>query len=86
MLATELTGHTFSTVFNLAKTSWFTTPEGMKWERDFLDGQATAAGMWEGTMDYVQQYIDIGMFHTDPEDRHSASMIEDYLGGRKAVF
>ena len=37
-------------------------------------------------MCYVQQYIDIGMFHTDPEDRHSEELIRDYLGGRKAVF
>lgn len=59
VLGTELTGTTFSTVFNLAKTSWLTTPEGMRWEQDFLDGQATAAGTWEGTMDYIRQYIGI---------------------------
>lgn len=37
-------------------------------------------------MDYVQSYIDIGMFHTDPEDRGNPQMILDYLGNRKAVF
>ena len=83
---TQLTGNTFSAVFNLAKTGWLTTPEGVRWERDFLAGDATAAGMWEGTMEYVQRYIDIGMFHTDPEDRSNQEMLEDYLGGRKAVF
>lgn len=37
-------------------------------------------------MDYAQQYIDIGMFHTDPEDRDRDLILQDYLGGRKAVF
>lgn len=86
IIGTQLTGNPFSAVFNLAKTSWLTTPEGVRWEQDFLAGKATAAGMWEGTMAYVQRYIDIGMFHTDPEDRSSFTLIKEYLGGRKAVF
>lgn len=86
VIGTQLTGGPFSTVFNLAKTDWFTTPEGLVWERDFLAGRASAAGMWEDTMDYVQQYIDIGMFTTDPEDRNNPKMVLDYLGNRKSVF
>lgn len=86
VIGTLLTGNTFSAVFNLAKTSWLTTAEGVNWEQDFLAGRATAAGMWEGTMDYVQKYIDIGMFHTDPEQRSNDDMLMDYLGNRKAVF
>ena len=86
VIGTQLTGNTFSAEFNLAKTSWLTTPEGVAWEKEFLNGNATAAGMWEGTMDYVQRYIDIGMFHTDPEDRNNPALILDYLGERKAVF
>ncbi|MCI8549607.1 MAG: carbohydrate ABC transporter substrate-binding protein [Lachnospiraceae bacterium] len=86
IIGTQLTGNTFSAVFNLAKTSWLTTPEGVAWEKEFLNGNATAAGMWEGTMDYVQRYIDIGMFYTDPEDRGNPELILDYLGERKAVF
>ena len=86
VIGTQLTGNTFSAVFNLAKTDWLTTPEGVKWERDFLNGDATAAGMWEGTMAYVQRYIDIGMFNTDPEELGNLEMIDSYLGERKAVF
>lgn len=86
VIGTKLTGNTFSAVFNLAKTSWLTTPEGVNWERDFLAGTATAAGMWEGTMDYVQKYIDIGMFTVDPEEPNNIAMAQDYLGHRKAVF
>lgn len=82
----RLTGGPFSSVFNLAKTDWLTTPEGAAWERDFLAGKATAKGTWESTMDYVQRYIDIGMFHTDPEDRKVTELIREYLGQRKAVF
>ena len=86
VVGTHLTGGPFSTVFNLAKTSWLTTPEGVKWERDFLSGETSAEGMWEGTMDYVQRYMDIGMFYTDPEDRSNPELLLDYLGNRKAVF
>ena len=86
VLGTQLTGNPFSAVFNLAKTGWLTTPEGMAWERDFLAGDAPAAGMWEETMAHVQRLIDIGMFQTDPEDRNNPDMLLDYLGNRKSVF
>lgn len=86
VVCTQLTGGPFSNVFNLAKTDWLTTPEGIKWEQDFLKGSASAAGTWEGTMDYVQRYIDAGMLTPDPEDRSAPQIILDYLGNRKAVF
>ena len=86
VVGTQLTGGPFSAVFNLAKTDWLTTPEGVSWERAFLDGDAAAEGMWEGTMDLVQRYIDCGMFTTDPEDRSNPELILDYLGNRKSVF
>lgn len=86
VLGTQLTGNTFSAVFNLAKTDWLTTPEGTAWEQDFLAGSAAAKGMWEDTMDYAGQYKDIGMFYTDPQDRNNPHLILDYLGNRKAVF
>lgn len=83
---TKLTGGPFSIVFNLAKTDWLTTPTGAKWEQDFLNGDATAKGTWETTMDYVQKYIDIGMLEVDPQDRANNELITYYLGKRKAVF
>lgn len=86
VIGTQLTGNTFSAVFNLAKTSWLTTPEGLKWEQNFLAGNATAEGMWEGTMAYVQRYLDMGMFTTDQQDRNNPEVLLDYLGNRKAVF
>ncbi|MCM1296115.1 MAG: ABC transporter substrate-binding protein [Muribaculaceae bacterium] len=86
MVGTQLTGNDFSAVLNLAKTDWLTTLEGVRWERDFLDGNAAAAGTWEPTMDYVQKYIDIGMYSADPDDRSNSELIEDYLAERKTVF
>lgn len=86
VIGTQLTGGPFSTVFNLAKTDWFTTFEGVKWEQDFLAGDAAAKGRWEDTMDYVKQYMDIGMFHTDPQDINNPELLLSYLGNRQAVF
>lgn len=86
VLGAQLTGSAFSAVFNLAKTGWLTTPAGRAWERDFLAGEATAAGAWEDTMAYTQRLIDAGFFTTDPEDRDNKTLFFDYLGGRRAVF
>ena len=86
VLGTQLTGNTFSAVFNLAKTDWLTTPDGAEWEKGFLAGNQTAEGMWEDTIDYAGQYHNIGMFYTDPDDRNNPDLILDYLGNRKAVF
>ncbi len=86
ILGTQLPANTFSVMFNMANTGWRTTPEGVRWEREFLKGDASAREMWEPTMDYVQKYIDMGMFTVDPEDRSATTLIKDYLGGRKAVF
>ena len=60
--------------------------DGVNWERDFLADKTTAAGAWEGTMDYVQKYIDIGMFNADPEDHYDGGVLDSYVGERKAVF
>ena len=86
VISTQLTGNTFSAVFNLAKTDWLTTPEGIRWEQDFLAGNASAAGHWENTMQLAQRYLDIGMFHTDPEDRDMNTVFQEYVEGRKCVF
>ena len=86
VISTQLTGGPFSTMFNLAKTDWLTTPDGVQWEQDFLAGNATASGRWEDTMDLAERYMDMGMFYADPEDRNSPTLILDYLGQRKAVF
>lgn len=86
VIGTRLTGGPFSAVFNLAKTDWLTTVEGVQWEQDFLAGDAAAKGMWEDTMDFAEQYMDIGMFHTDKEDPSNPELILSYLGGRRSVF
>ncbi len=86
LVGTKLNDDPFSAVFNLAKTDWLSTPEGAKWEKEFLSGEASAAGMWEDTMDYIQQYIDIGMFSTDPDDRGNKELILEEMGNRRAMF
>ncbi|MCM1550404.1 MAG: ABC transporter substrate-binding protein [Clostridium sp.] len=88
ILGTQLTGASFAAVFNLAKTDWLTTPQGMTWERDFLAGNATTKDNdnWEKTIEYTQRYIDIGMFSTVPNDLSNTAVMTDYMSQRKAVF
>ncbi|MCM1330739.1 MAG: ABC transporter substrate-binding protein, partial [Ruminococcus sp.] len=86
ILGTQLTGASFAAVFNLAKTDWLTTPQGMTWERDFLVGNAMAKDNdnWKKTLDYAQKYIDIGMFETVPNDLSNTAVMTDYMSQRKA--
>lgn len=86
LVGTELNDDPFSAVFNVAKTGWLSTQEGAEWEQQFLTGNASAAGMWEGTMDYIQRYMDIGMFSTDPGDRGNKELIEEEMGNRRIMF
>ena len=37
-------------------------------------------------MDYVQKYIDIGMFNTDPEDHSDGNVLKNFVGTRQTVF
>lgn len=37
-------------------------------------------------MDYVQRYLDIGMYTADPEDQSYRELLEEELGERRAVF
>ncbi|MCM1167823.1 MAG: ABC transporter substrate-binding protein, partial [Ruminococcus sp.] len=88
ILGTQLTGASFAAVFNLAKTDWLTTPQGLEWERDFLAGSASAKDNdnWKKTLDYAQKYIDIGMFETLPDDPSNTAVMIDCMSERKAVF
>lgn len=86
LVGTKLNDDPFSAVFNLAKTDWLSTPAGADWEQEFLSGETSAAGMWEPVMDYVQQYIDAGMFSTDPDDRGNQDLITEEMGNRRVMF
>lgn len=86
LICTKTTDDPFSAVFNIAKTGWLSTPEGAKWEQDFLSGSATASGMWESTMEDIQRYLNMGMFSADPQDRSNTELLQEELGQRKAVF
>lgn len=86
LICTKTADDPFSAVFNMAKTGWLSTPEGMKWEQDFLSGNAAAAGTWESTMEDIQRYINMGMFSADPQDRSNTELVQEELGNRRAVF
>ncbi len=60
-------GTGFQYLFNLADTVFLRTPAGLEWEDDFLSGKASAQAVWKDTVEYVQKWIDLGMFYR-PED------------------
>lgn len=86
LVCTKTNDDPFFAVFNLAKADWLGTPEGADWEQAFLDGSASAAGVWDPTMKEVQRYLNMGMFTADPQDRSNQKLIQEELGSRRAVF
>lgn len=54
-------------MFNIANTKFLRSAEGVQWEKDFLAGKVGAEQRWSSTINYIQKWIDMGMFAT-PED------------------
>ncbi len=58
---TDSAGQGFQYMCNLADTIDLTSLKGVKWQRDFLSGNATAEEGFGEAMDYMQKWIDLGM-------------------------
>lgn len=54
-------GQGFQYVCNLADTIDLTSIDGVQWQRDFLSGKATAEEGFGEAMDYMQEWVDLGL-------------------------
>ena len=68
LVETEDLDNVFSYAMNIAKTVSLHSPKGVKWQEDFLKGEATAEGYMEESFDYVQQWIDCGLLRLSEGD------------------
>lgn len=81
--ATHLPGFGFQYLCNIADTTFLRSIEGIKWQRDFLAGNATAVEGLKSTFDYIQRWVDIGMLEYSAADQ---SPNEHFKEGNTAFF
>ncbi len=81
--ATNLPGYGFQYMCNIGDTAFLRSIEGIKWQRDFLSGNATAVDGLKSTFDYIQKWVDIGMLkYSSPDEAPH----EHFKKGNTAFF
>jgi hypothetical protein len=83
MARMNLKGYPFQYLFALGNTDFLGTPAGTQWKQDFLNGTATAVGNLEGTVAYLQEWIDRG-YITD-FDLSGSDFMADFYDGKIAM-
>jgi raffinose/stachyose/melibiose transport system substrate-binding protein len=79
----NLKGYPFQYMWALGNTDFTGTPDGIEWEEDFLNGNATAVGNLESTAEYLKKWIDAG-YITD-YDLYGADVMGDFYDGKIAM-
>ena len=81
--ATNLPGFGFQYLCNIADTKFLRSIEGIRWQRDFLAGKATAVEGLAGSFDYIQKWVDLGMLkYSSPDEAPH----EHFKEGNTAFF
>ena len=81
--ATQLPGYGFQYMCNIGDTAFLRSIEGIRWQRDFLKGKATAVDGLADTFDYIQKWVDLGMLEYGSSDE---TMHEHFKEGNTAFF
>ncbi|MGN1405973.1 MAG: ABC transporter substrate-binding protein [Erysipelotrichaceae bacterium] len=78
----SLPGYGFQYMCNIADTLFLRTIEGIKWQRDFINGKQTAKEGLASSFEYIQRWVDLGMFaSTDkPADKFKEGSTAFYIG------
>lgn len=81
--AVNLPGYGFQYMCNISDTAFLRSIDGVRWQRDFLAGRATAVEGLAGTFEYIQRWVDLGMLECGAPD---ASAREHFREGNTAFF
>ena len=84
--ALEYIGSGFQYLFNLGDTVFLRTPKGFEWVESFLNGDTTADGVWEETLEYVQKWIDIGMISGSWYKKTTDDAMNTFIQGNTAFY
>ena len=81
--AASLPGFGFQYMCNIADTAFLRSIEGIRWQRDFLAGRATAADSLGPTFDYIERWVELGMLECTAQDN---SPRDHFCEGNTAFF
>ena len=81
--AASLPGFGFQYMCNIADTAFLRSIEGIRWQRDFLAGRATAADSLGPTFDYIERWVELGMLECTAQD---SSPRDHFCEGNTAFF
>ncbi|MGN0996180.1 MAG: ABC transporter substrate-binding protein, partial [Candidatus Ventricola sp.] len=81
--AADLPGYGFQYLCNIADTAFLRSIEGIRWQRDFLAGRATATEGLADTFQYIQRWVDLGMLECEATD---AAARDHFKEGNTAFF
>ena len=76
----------FQYLFALGDTVFLRTSVGLDWEEQFLAGQVTADGVWESTMQYIQEWIDLGIINGDWYSKTAKEAYDAFTEGHTAFL
>lgn len=81
----KLPGNGFFDLFTLAKTEYLSTPAGIKWEKDFQKGNATASDGLSDASALLQELIDCGFWKAE-DTQHTYQETMDHFYNRGAAM
>ena len=70
-------GYDFQYLCNLADTLGLSDIEGIEWQRKFLKGEASAEEGFSEALDYMQEWVDLGMLMTTEQSVEKYGLPED---------
>ena len=82
----------FQYVCNLADTLGLSNIDGVKWQKDFLSGNATAEEGFGAALDYMQEWVDLGMIEGPETTKAKGKSVEfatpfdSFADGNTAFF
>ena len=85
VMSGKLPGGLFQVVTNMAQMDFLDTPDGAAWEKAFLAGEEVDYSVWDETLAYMQQLIDLGFFELVEENPLSTS-VENGLYSGNTLF
>lgn len=79
----NLPGYGMQYMFNILDTAYLSTLDGRKWQKDFLNGDATLQGSPEmmEAMQLLQRWRDIGMLNGEVQNMEEGLVVDEMVKG-----
>lgn len=76
----------FQYLFSLGDTGFLRTLDGLEWVEKFLCGDAVADSIWDETISYMQEWIDLGIINGKWYGRTASQVQSQFIKGNTAFY